>query len=396
MDRKHTIFGKVVGQTFYNVQRIGDCECKGETPVGDPLPRILKAVVVWNPFDDIVPAAAKEEKKDIVAAPKAKKKKQKANVGLLSFGDDEEVAEDEDERREKKAKKQKIASAHDVVNERANTKLAKADDEEYKDVLKKTEEETIENEKKAKELEEKMRMKMREKREKVGAGGAEKSSLTMLSEMNVHISEEERKRIEKAKKAREKQAKAERKLERERHKKNKLKKLGLGKALVTEDDKALMSNHEVKRAEAKLRNRRVVEREKDTLAKLQRFNEKLHEAGGEGNKKNENGENEKKARDGFVGVSKFVPEGLYYMEDLDEDGNEKIRKRDDDDEDDDDKNWRAHSLKFDKDGAQNTAPSHYLASADDYEVLDPRQPLTGEIGMRQATKNGGSIGTADR
>ena len=116
MDRKHTIFGKVVGQTFYNVQRIGDCECKGETPVGDPLPRILKAVVVWNPFDDIVPAAAKEEKKDVVAAPKAKKKKQKANVGLLSFGDDEEVAEDEDERREKKAKKQKIASAHDVVD----------------------------------------------------------------------------------------------------------------------------------------------------------------------------------------------------------------------------------------------------------------------------------------
>ena len=351
-------------------------------------------MVVWNPFDDIVPAAAKEEKKDVVAAPKAKKKKQKANVGLLSFGDDEEVAEDEDERREKKAKKQKIASAHDVVDERANTKLAKADDEEYKDVLKKTEEETFENEKKAKELEEKMRMKMREKREKVGAGGAEKSSLTMLSEMNVHISEEERKRIEKAKKAREKQAKAERKLERERHKKNKLKKLGLGKALVTEDDKALMSNHEVKRAEAKLRNRRVVEREKDTLAKLQRFNEKLHEAGGEGNKNNENGESEKKARDGFVGVSKFVPEGLYYMEDLDEDGNEKIRKRDDDD--DDDKNWRAHSLKFDKDGAQNTAPSHYLASADDYEVLDPRQPLTGEIGMRQATKNGGSIRTADR
>ena len=77
--------------------------------------------------------------------------------------------------------------------------------------------------------------------------------------MSVHISEDERKRIEKVKKARDKQAKAERKLERERHKKDKLKKLGLGKALVTEDDKALMSNHEVKRAEAKLRNRRVLD-----------------------------------------------------------------------------------------------------------------------------------------
>jgi hypothetical protein len=145
--------------------------------------------------------------------------------------------------------------------------------------------------------------------------------------------------------------------ERERHKKNKLKKLGLGKALVTEDDKALMSNHEVKRAEAKLRNRRVVDREKDTLAKLQKFNEKLHEGG-----ENKNAESNKKARDGFVGVSKFVPEGLYYMEDVDEDGKE-IRK---DDGSDDDKDWRAHSLKFDKDGSQSTAASHCLASADDF------------------------------
>ena len=65
--------------------------------------------------------------------------------------------------------------------------------------MKKTEEETIENEKKAKDLEEKMKAKMREKREKVSVNGAEKSSLAMLSEMNVHISEVERKRIEKVK-----------------------------------------------------------------------------------------------------------------------------------------------------------------------------------------------------
>jgi hypothetical protein len=104
-----------------------------------------------------------------------------------------------------------------------------------------------------------------------------------------------------------------------------------------------------------------VDREKDMLAKLQKFNEKLHEGG-----ENKNAESNKKARDGFVGVSKFVPEGLYYMEDVD------------------DKDWRAHSLQFDKDGGQSTAASHYLASADDYEVLDPRKPLTGEIGTRQA------------
>ena len=237
LDRKHTIFGKVANQTFYNVQRIAECECEGETPVGEPLPRIVRTEVVWNPFADIVVAVPEEKSEEKKEQPKAKKKKQKANVGLLSFGDDEEVVEDEDERKEKKAKKQKIASAHDVVEEGSNKKFAKVDDEEYGNVLKKTEEETRENEKKAKDLEEKMKAKMREKREKVSGNGGEKSSLAMLSEMNVHISEEERKRIEKAKKAREKQAKAERKLERERHKKNKLKKLGLGKALVTEEIK---------------------------------------------------------------------------------------------------------------------------------------------------------------
>jgi peptidyl-prolyl cis-trans isomerase SDCCAG10 len=143
LDRKHTIFGKVANQTFYNVQRIAECECEGETPVGEPLPRIVRTEVVWNPFADIVVVAVPEEKsEEKKEQPKAKKKKQKANVGLLSFGDDEEVVEDEDERKEKKAKKQKIASAHDVVEEGSNKKFAKVDDEEYGNVLKKTEEET--------------------------------------------------------------------------------------------------------------------------------------------------------------------------------------------------------------------------------------------------------------
>ena len=55
--------------------------------------------------------------------------------------------------------------------------------------------------------------------------------------------------------------------------------------------------------------------------------------------------------------------------------------------DDDNDDWRVHSLKFAKNDGQSTAASQYLASADDYEVLDPREPLTGEIGMNQA-KNG--------
>jgi peptidyl-prolyl cis-trans isomerase SDCCAG10 len=401
LDRKHTIFGKVVGQTFYNVQRIGEVECVGEKPV-KPEPRILKAVVVWNPFEDIVREHMKREEDRVKQAKinadneeamaKMKKKlnnKKEKNLGLLSFADDEEVADDEEEEEKKTRKKIKISSAHDAVDTLdVENKLASAaaDNDEYAIVLKQTEEETEKNVMKSKDLEHKMREKMREKREKlkennndddIKNGGLAK----LASEMNGKISDAEVKQIEKATKARLKEEKIKRKIEREQHKKDKLKKLGLGKALVTKDDAALMSSHEVKRAEAKLRNRRVVDREKDTLAKLRKFNDKLNASTTTTHETNAvvpEADEQKAARDGFVGVSKFVPEGLYYMEDLDEDGNEYETKDDEDTAND----WRKHSLKFSKDPAQSNANA-YLANADDYQVIDPRKPMTGEIGYEQ-------------
>ena len=55
IDRKHTIFGKVVGHTIYNAIQIAEVETDGDRPV-EPFPKILKTEVLWNPFDDIVPA----------------------------------------------------------------------------------------------------------------------------------------------------------------------------------------------------------------------------------------------------------------------------------------------------------------------------------------------------
>jgi peptidyl-prolyl cis-trans isomerase SDCCAG10 len=56
LDRKHTIFGKVTGNTIFNVIRVGDADVGGEG--GDrPLDELkIKGIeVLWNPFDDIVP-----------------------------------------------------------------------------------------------------------------------------------------------------------------------------------------------------------------------------------------------------------------------------------------------------------------------------------------------------
>lgn len=55
LDRRHTIFGQVVGNTLFNALKANDLEVDEETerPVYPPV--IHKAEVFWNPFDDIVP-----------------------------------------------------------------------------------------------------------------------------------------------------------------------------------------------------------------------------------------------------------------------------------------------------------------------------------------------------
>ena len=57
LDRKHTIFGKIQGETIYNLIKISELEVDAESdrPVCDPVPRITRALVLENPFDDIVP-----------------------------------------------------------------------------------------------------------------------------------------------------------------------------------------------------------------------------------------------------------------------------------------------------------------------------------------------------
>jgi peptidyl-prolyl cis-trans isomerase SDCCAG10 len=63
LDKKHTIFGKVVGDTLYNLRAIGAEETdEAERPINPP--KILSVHVVMNPFDDIFP-------RDLPSKPKA-------------------------------------------------------------------------------------------------------------------------------------------------------------------------------------------------------------------------------------------------------------------------------------------------------------------------------------
>ncbi|KAK7321569.1 hypothetical protein VNO77_32353 [Canavalia gladiata] len=114
LDRKHTIFGKVTGDTMYNLLRLGEVETdKNDRPV-DPVPKILSVEVLWNPFEDIVLRTLQKPQIDAKPDRESKESKKKGikKLNLLSFG--EEAEEDE---KELVSVKQKIKSSHDVLND---------------------------------------------------------------------------------------------------------------------------------------------------------------------------------------------------------------------------------------------------------------------------------------
>ncbi|KAK9274037.1 hypothetical protein L1049_018851 [Liquidambar formosana] len=115
LDKKNTIFGKVTGDSVYNLLRIGDLETdKSDRPV-DPVPKITSVEVLWNPFDDIIPRVVPAKSVSYSttdADSKDTKKKAVKKLNLLSFGE-----EAEEEEKELAAAKQKIKSSHDVLND---------------------------------------------------------------------------------------------------------------------------------------------------------------------------------------------------------------------------------------------------------------------------------------
>ncbi|XP_004486160.1 peptidyl-prolyl cis-trans isomerase CYP57 [Cicer arietinum] len=114
LDRKHTIFGKVTGDTMYNLLRLGEAETdKSDRPL-DPAPRILSVEVLWNPFEDIVPRTLQKSQTKATRDTDGKdaKKKGVKNLNLLSFGE-----ETEEEEKELALVKKKIVSSHDVLND---------------------------------------------------------------------------------------------------------------------------------------------------------------------------------------------------------------------------------------------------------------------------------------
>jgi len=101
IDRKHTIFGKVTGNTIFNVIRMGEADIDNKDRPTEII-KILSVEVLWNPFDDIIPRDLSHLKKYNDIKPiesngqKAKKElKAIKDTKLLSFGEEEEEEIDE-------------------------------------------------------------------------------------------------------------------------------------------------------------------------------------------------------------------------------------------------------------------------------------------------------------
>uniref|UniRef100_A0A914UK84 Spliceosome-associated protein CWC27 homolog n=1 Tax=Plectus sambesii TaxID=2011161 RepID=A0A914UK84_9BILA len=116
LQNKHTLFGKVVGSTLFNMLKLGESEAdQNERPLNPQ--KIIGAEILLNPFEDIVPRELPKnrEEKSKQKKPQSQMKATK-NFSLLSFGDE---AEEEEEVATKVSQKLagKGKSAHDILAE---------------------------------------------------------------------------------------------------------------------------------------------------------------------------------------------------------------------------------------------------------------------------------------
>ncbi|XP_039111429.1 spliceosome-associated protein CWC27 homolog isoform X1 [Hyaena hyaena] len=95
LNNKHTIFGKVTGDTVYNMLRLTEVDVDEEERPRNPH-KIRSCEVLFNPFDDIIPREIKKPKKE-KPEEEVKKLKPKGtkNFSLLSFGEEAEEEEEE-------------------------------------------------------------------------------------------------------------------------------------------------------------------------------------------------------------------------------------------------------------------------------------------------------------
>uniref|UniRef100_A0A667WL17 Spliceosome-associated protein CWC27 homolog n=1 Tax=Myripristis murdjan TaxID=586833 RepID=A0A667WL17_9TELE len=318
LNNKHTIFGKITGDTVYNMLRLAEVECDNDERPLNPH-KIRTTEVLHSPFDDIIPREIKKAKKE-KDKEEGKKSQSKAtkNFSLLSFG---EEAEEEEEvaNQVSQTLKGKSKSSHDLLKDDPRLSSVPAvDNIEHVD-----EDEEYDSDKK-----EKMRERISQKLTK--DKGKEKPPEPSEDDHGKKSSRSEELRKEARQLKKELQAIKQRKEESSK----------LPAEEAKEGDKKPSSEAVAEYLEGRkkyedLRKQKLKKgssREQQTLALLDRFKTKLSSAITEG------------------------PE-----EDVEELG------------EDDDKGWMAHVLQFDE--QTRKVKDANMQDEDTFEIYDPRNPV---------------------
>jgi len=88
LNNKNTLFGRVVGDTIYNLARMGEAEVAEGSERPLYAIKIIGTEVLVNPFGDMKKRARTARPTEVVPRPEKKKKKPKASKKLLSFEDE--------------------------------------------------------------------------------------------------------------------------------------------------------------------------------------------------------------------------------------------------------------------------------------------------------------------
>eukprot|EP00930_Biecheleria_cincta_P033488 TRINITY_DN23212_c0_g3_i1.p1 TRINITY_DN23212_c0_g3~~TRINITY_DN23212_c0_g3_i1.p1 ORF type:complete len:514 (-),score=133.64 TRINITY_DN23212_c0_g3_i1:37-1578(-) len=118
LDGKHTLFGKVVGNTIYNLVRLNEVDVdKHDCPV-DP-PKIIRADLVEDPFGDLEPRY-QQIKAPVSKAPEGHRRAPVKKKNVLSFAGDADAdldSDDEEEAPSSGPAPKSGKSAHDLLND---------------------------------------------------------------------------------------------------------------------------------------------------------------------------------------------------------------------------------------------------------------------------------------
>ena len=349
LNGKHTIFGKVTGDTIFNALKFNQVETdSNDRPL--ELARILSVKVLANPFPDIVPrkllAPADIERQRVEQEEQEKKRRvAKKNFNLMSFGDEAEEEEKQADAQTEgfglavntfkvKSKERSTKQApREVVAGRAEkeTKAVAAED-------KGSQKEGKKKRKKEKEGKKKKRKKDKEKEK-------EKSKKNKKAKKENAL-EEYKRMLKKAKEVSTKRGRSSKEL-----------------SIETEADERLMSEYERRRYKYVKLNRANRHKQDDTLKMLENFKKKLNQTKANASQKQAYTVEQPQPQKSGTSVATEEYKGGIGENPIE--GNEA-----DDDEDDD--GWMTAKLSFKRHIDDDYKKNIFEMKADDYAVYDPK------------------------